>query len=217
MTGLWAVLVRELRLSLAGGWATASAVLFYLAVATMTPFAIGPQPELLAEIAAGIAWIAALLASLLTLERLFQPDVEDGSLDQLALSPVPLEAVAAAKIIAHWITTAGPLLLATPVVAILLQLPEAQWLTLLGSLLVGTPALSAIGAVAAALAVGVRRAGVLIGLLVLPLVVPTLIFGVGALDSEGGATAIKLLGAVSLVALALGPFAAAAALRLALD
>jgi heme exporter protein B len=217
MSAFTALVLRELRLSAAGGWASLTAVLFYLAVAVLTPFAIGPAPQLLAKIGGGMAWLAALLASLLTLERLFQPDSEDGTLDGLVSAGVALELIAAAKMLAHWLVTALPLLLATPVVAILLQLPETRWPLLLGSLLLGTPLLSALGAIAAALAVGVKRAGLLIALLVLPLSVPALIFGVGTLDPAASATAFKILGAMTLASVGLTPFAVAAALRASFD
>jgi heme exporter protein B len=217
MSILLALIRRDIRLSFSQGWAGLSAVFFYLAVGVMTPFALGPEPKLLAQIAGGMAWLAALLASLLTLERLFQSDAEDGTLDALATSTVSMEFLALIKILSHWITTALPLLLATPLLALFLQLPPAKWLALLLSLVLGTPALSAIGAAAAALAVGVKRGGLLITVLVLPLVVPPIIFGVASIGAgAGSATAFKILAAFSLAACALSPFATAAALRLAL-
>lgn len=221
MSIAFALLKRDVRLSISQGLAGLSVVFFYLAVGVMTPFAIGPDPKLLAQIAGGMAWLAALLASLLTLERLFQSDVEDGTLEALATSGIALELLAAVRILGHWLTTAVPLLIATPLLALFLQLPTAQWFALLLSLSLGTPALSAIGAAAAALGVGVKRGGLLITLLVLPLVVPPLIFGVASLGVGAGsaassATALKILAALSLAACALSPFATAGALRLAL-
>lgn len=186
-------------------------------VASLFPFAVGPEPQVLARIASGIVWVSALLACLLSLERLFQPDAEDGTLEQLVVSGQSLEAVAIAKMISHWLTTALPLVLLTPVTAAMLGAPFELWGTLLLGLLLGTPALSSIGAVAAALTVGVRRGGVLISLLVLPLAVPTLIFGVGVADPLAGGSALKWLGVTTLLALAVGPFAAAAGLRVAME
>ncbi len=211
-----AILRQELALAASGGWSSFVAVLFYVAVAVLVPFAVGPDGQLLAIIAGGMAWIAALLALLLTLERLFQPDREDGALDQWIAQGVPLEVLAMAKIAAHWLVTALPLLLATPIVAVLLNLHAAQTKLLLVSLVIGTPGLSALGAICAALAVSVRRAGVLIALLVLPLAVPVLIFGVASLGSDTAA-ALKFLGACSLILLTLAPFAIKAALKISVE
>ncbi len=210
------MLRQELALAASGGWSSFTAVLFYVAVAVLVPFAVGPDGQLLALIAGGMAWIAALLALLLTLERLFQPDREDGALDQWIALGVPLEVVALAKIAAHWLVTALPLLLATPIVAVLLNLAVPQTKLLIVSLILGTPGLSALGAICAALAVSVRRAGVLIALLVLPLAVPVLIFGVAALGPSNMA-ALKFLGACSLILLALAPFAIKAALKISVE
>jgi heme exporter protein B len=207
------LLGQDLRLSFRSGWSSLTSVIFYLAVAVLVPFALGPDARLLALIAGGMAWIAALLAMLLTLERLFQPDLEDGTLEQWISQGVPLEILALAKILAHWLTTAVPLLMATPLVAVLLQLTAAQTMQLMLALLLGTPGLSALGALCAALAVSVRRAAVLISLLVLPLAVPLLIFGVAAQDAERGAAALRLLLAVSLTLLVIAPSGIKAALR----
>lgn len=218
MTGGIVTLVRrELQLVWAERSGGAIALIFFVIVASLFPFAVGPDPQVLARIAAGIIWVSALLACLLSLERLFQPDAEDGTLEQLVVSGQSLEAVAIAKMIIHWLTTALPLVALTPVTAAMLGAPFDVWGTLLLGLLLGTPALSAIGAVAAALTVGVRRGGVLISLLVLPLAVPTLIFGVGVADQLAGSSALKWLGVTTLLALAVSPFAAAAGLRAALD
>jgi heme exporter protein B len=207
------ILGQELRLTFRSGWASLTSVIFYLAVAVLVPFAVGPDAQLLSRIAGGMAWIAALLALLLTLERLFQPDLEDGTIEQWISQGCALEMIALAKILAHWLITAVPLLLATPLVAVLLQLTTQQTLQLMLALLLGTPGLSALGALCAALAVSVRRAAVLISLLVLPLAVPVLIFGVAALDPERGAAALKLLLAASLILLVIAPSGIKAALR----
>ncbi|MEX6724729.1 heme exporter protein CcmB [Parapedomonas caeni] len=211
------LLTRELRLAWVERSGGAIALIFFLIVVSLFPFAVGPQPQVLARIAAGVVWVAALLACLLSLERLFQPDAEDGTLEQLVTHGLSFEAIATAKIIAHWLTTALPLLLLTPLAAILLNAPAASWGLLAAGLALGTPALSAIGGVAAALTVGLRRGGILISLLVLPLAVPTLIFGVGLLDPLAGVAALKWLAATTLVALSVSPFAAAAGLRAALE
>lgn len=205
---------RDMQLNLRGGWASLVAILFYLIVASLVPLAIGPEPALLSKIAAGIAWLGVLLATLLTLEKLFQPDHEDGSLEQYLVHGVSPELLALSRILFHWLSTAIPLILATPLVALLLAFPLHQLGMLMVSLLLGTPGLSAVGALAGSLAIGVKRAGLLIALLILPLAIPLLIFGVGALADPA---ALKLLAAYSLAAVALAPFAAGAAIRLACD
>jgi len=175
----------------------------------------------LMRIAAGILWVAALLAALLSLDRLFQTDYEDGGLDLIALSPLPLELAVLAKCAAHWLVTGLPLVLASPALALVIDLDPHAIATLFASLLIGTPALSLIGGVAAALVLGARRQSVLLSLLVLPLYVPPLIFGAGAVEASvlgtGPGADLLLLGALSLAALALCPWASAAALRLALE
>ncbi len=212
-----AVFWRDLRLAIRAGGGFGLALAFFLIVVTLVPFAVGPDTNLLRPIAPGVLWIGALLACLLSLDRMFALDRDDGSLDLLATAPIPLEAVVAAKAAAHWITTGLPLTLAAPVLGILLNLAPGGygWLTL--SLLVGTPALSVIGAFGAALTVGLKRGGLLLSLLVLPLYVPTLIFGAETArrGAEGLATGttLALLAALSLAAAAVLPFAAAAALR----
>lgn len=215
--GIGVLVRRELQLVWAERSGGAIALIFFVIVASLFPFAVGPEPQVLARIAPGIVWVSALLACLLSLERMFQPDAEDGTLEQLVVSGQSLEAVAIAKMVTHWLSTALPLVLLTPVTAAMLGAPIEVWGTLLLGLLLGTPALSSIGAVAAALTVGVRRGGVLISLLVLPLAVPTLIFGVGVADPLAGSSALKWLGVTTLLALAVGPFAAAAGLRVAME
>lgn len=217
MIGFAALMKRELRLVWMERSGGAIAILFFLVVASLFPFAVGPQPQVLARIGGGIVWISALLASLLSLDRLFQPEVEDGSLDQILAAGVSLEVLVSAKILTHWLTTALPLVVLAPLSAILLNVESEQFERLLIGVLLGTPALSAIGAIAAALTVGLRRGGILISLLVLPLAVPTLIFGVGALDLLAASAAFKWLCATTLLALAVSPFAAAAGLRTMLE
>jgi heme exporter protein B len=184
-------------------------VMFFVLVAAIFPFAIGPDARLLARIAPGIVWVAALLAALLPVETLLAPDLEDGTIDQLAARGIAMELVTAARILAHWLGFALPLLAALPVAAVLLGLEGAAFWRLAAALALGTPALAALAVVAAALTAGLRGGGALAGLIVLPLALPILIFGVGA----GAAGALKLLAAASLVSLAMAPFAAAAALR----
>ena len=179
-------------------------------IVAVVPFALGPDLALLSRIGPAILWLAATLSTLLGLDRLFQADEEDGSLDLLSLSPAPLEAIVAAKITAHWLATGLPLALAAPLFGLLLALAPGAMLGTALALLVGTPALAALGAVGAALTATIRRGGLILSILVLPLMVPTLIFGVAA--AEGGA-ALPMLAALSLGALAVGVPAAAAALR----
>jgi heme exporter protein B len=212
-----ALLRRDLALSVRAGGGFGLALAFFLIVVTLTPLAVGPDTATLRPIAPGILWLGALLSCLLSLDRIFALDWEDGALDLLATSPLPLEGVAAIKALAHWITTGLPLTLAAPVLGVLLNLagPGYGWLTL--SLAIGTPALSVVGTFGAALTVGVKRGGLLLSLIVLPLYVPTLIFGaeIARRGAEGMATATPLaaLAAISLAAAALMPFAAAGALR----
>ena len=217
----FALIGREVQLAWRQGNSSAMAVTFFFVAVTLFPLGIGPELSILARVSAGILWVAALLAALLTLDRLFQQDFEDGSLDLLALAPMPLEIIVLAKAIAHWLTTGLPLVAAAPVLAVLLNMGSGGLGILVVSLLIGTPALSLIGAIGAALTVTVRRGGVLMPLLILPLYVPTLIFGVGAVDAVLNNVVagpnLLYLGALSLVALALAPFAAAAAIRLALE
>ena len=221
MDTFFAIISRDLLLARRQGGASLLAMGFFVLVSILFPFALGPDSVVLAMVAAGVIWVAALLATLLSLDRLFQADFEDGSLDLLLLAPQPLFLTVLAKVIAHWLVTGLPLVLAVPLTALFLQLPSESLLPLIISVAIGTPALSLIGAVGAALTAGIRRGGVLVPLLVMPLYIPTLIFGVAAagnaLGGETAAQAIMLLGAVSLFALVLAPLAAAAALRLALE
>jgi heme exporter protein B len=211
---------RDLRLALRQGTDAFVSLLFFVLVLVLVPLAIGPEPQLLARVAPGLIWIAALLSVLLSLERMFQSEYEDGSLDQLALSGIPMALVVTAKVTAQWLTTGLPLLIAAPVLAAMLALPnEAQGVLLL-SLLLGTPTLSLVGAIGAALVVGARRGGVLLALLVLPLYVPVLIFAAGAIDAAAAGLPARphllLLAGCLAVSLPLAPLAAAAALKDAL-
>ncbi|WP_347313069.1 heme exporter protein CcmB [Defluviimonas sp. SAOS-178_SWC] len=212
-----ALLLRDLRLATRAGGGFGLSLAFFLIVTVLVPFGVGPEGGILARIAPGILWVGALLACLLSLDRIFALDREDGSLDLLATAPIPLEGVVAVKALAHWLTTGLPLTLAAPVLGVLLNLPATgfAWLTL--SLLLGTPALSVIGTFGAALTVGLKRGGLLLSLLVLPLYIPTLIFGAEAArrGSEGLATATPLLmlAGITAGAVAILPFASAAAIR----
>ncbi len=212
-----ALLARDLKLSVRAGGGFGLALAFFLIVVTLTPFAIGPDTAILSMVGPGILWLGALLACLLSLDRVFALDWEDGALDLIATSPLPLEGAAAIKAAAHWITTGLPLALVAPALGVLLNLPPPGYGWLALSLALGTPALSVIGTFGAALTVGVKRGGLLMSLIVLPLYVPTLIFGaeVARRGAEGQAVATPLaaLAAITLASAALLPFAAAAALR----
>ncbi len=210
--------LRDLKLAMRAGGGFGLGLAFFLIVIVLVPFGVGPDNTILRAIAPGILWVAALLACLLSLDRMFQLDYEDGSLDLLATAPIPMEGVVAVKAAAHWMTTGLPLTLAAPVLGVLLNLAPAGYGWLLAALTLGTPALSMIGAFGAALTVGLKRGGLLLSLLVLPLYVPTLIFGaeVTRRGAEGlaVATPLTLLAGITLGAVALLPFAAAAAIRI---
>ncbi|AUQ46253.1 heme exporter protein B [Phaeobacter inhibens] len=210
-------MLRDLRLTLRAGGGFGLGLAFFLIVTVLVPFSVGPQSELLGRIAPGVLWLGALLACLLSLDRLLALDWEDGTLDLMATAPLPLEAVVTIKALAHWITTSLPLVLAAPVLGVLLNLPTAGFLWLVVSLLLGTPALSVIGTFGAALTVGLKRGGLLMSLLVLPLYVPTLIFGAEAARRGAAGMAVEtpllMLAGISAATLALLPFASAAVLR----
>jgi heme exporter protein B len=218
MTALSALLLRDMRLAVRVGGGALIGVLFFLIVVTLMPFAIGPDLALLARIGPAILWLGALLASLLALDRLMAADYEDGSLDLILMARVPLELTVAVKAIAHWLTTGLPLVIATPLLGLLLNLdPKASGAVAL-SLLIGTPALTFIGLIGAALSVALRRGGLLLAVLVLPLTIPVLIFGVAASNAAiigpvSFGTPLTILSALTLASMVLGPFAAAAALR----
>ena len=217
MTPFTAVLLRDMRLATRAGGSAALALGFFAAVATLVPLGVGADLVLLARVAAGVLWVAAVLAALLSLDRLFQADFEDGSLELIALSPLPLEAVAAAKIAAHWLTTGLPLTLLSPLLGLMFGLPPGAIAMLTLSLLIGTPSVSALGAIGAGLTISIRRGGLILPLLVLPLLAPAVIFGAGAVQAvldRLPSGALLLLGAFAIAASLLSPFAAAAAVRL---
>jgi heme exporter protein B len=218
MTALAALLVRDMRLAVRVGGGALIGVLFFLLVVTLIPFAIGPDLALLARIGPAILWLGALLASLLALDRLVAADQEDGSLDLILMARVPLELAMAVKALAHWLTTGVPLVIASPLLGLLLNLDPAATGAVALTLAAGTPALTFIGMIGAALTVTLRRGGVLLAVLVLPLTVPVLIFGVAAANTAITGpmplvTPLAILGALTLASIAIGPFAAAAALR----
>jgi heme exporter protein B len=218
MTALAALLVRDMRLAVRVGGGALMGVLFFVVVVTLVPFAIGPDLALLKRIGPAILWLAALLAGLLALDRMFAADHDDGSLDLLLMSRAPLELVIASKGLAHWLTTGLPLILAAPLISLLLNLDATADAALMLTLLVGTPALTFTGLIGAAIAVVLRRGGLLLAVLVLPLTVPVLIFGVSAANAVVGGPVsfgapFTILCALTLISLVVGPFAAAAALR----
>ena len=221
MSAFARLVARDLRLALRQRADAGMVVLFFVLTASLFPFAVGPESNLLARMAPGVIWVTALLAVLLSLERLFLADYEDGSLELLALGPLPLEATVLAKALAHWLTTGLPLVVAGPLLALLYNMDAAGLPMLVLAMALGSPSLSLIGAVGAALTLGARRGGVLIPLLVLPLNIPVLIFGVAAIDAElAGLSArphLLFLGALFLVSLVTAPLAGAAALRQALE
>jgi len=216
-----AILRRDLRLALRRGGDSLQPLLFFVIAAALFPLGVGPAPEILARIGTGVIWVLALLAVMLSLDRLYQADAEDGSLELFGQSVLPLELVALAKCAAHWLTSGLALVVASPLLALLLQLPAEAMLVLALALLLGTPTLTLIGSIGAALLLGARRGSVLLALLVLPLYIPVLIFGVSAVEGEvmglSGRPQLLILAAMLLAALALAPLASAAALRLALE
>jgi heme exporter protein B len=221
MNRFFEIIRRDLRLALRQGSDSVMVVTFFVLTVVLFPFGIGPEANILERVSAGVLWVTALLASMLSLDRLFQADYEDGSLELLALTPTALEVLVLGKVAAHWLTTGLPLMIAAPVLAVLLHMDAEGFGTLLLTMLLGTPTLSLIGAMGAALVLGARRGGVLLSLLVLPLYVPVLIFGVGAIDAavQGlpSQSHLLILGGMLLGSLALTPWAAAAALRQALE
>ena len=217
MSAFFAVLFRDIRLATRAGGSAFLALAFFAAVATLVPLGVGSDLHLLARIAGGVLWVGAILAALLSLDRLFQPDFEDGSLDILALSPLPLEALSFAKIAAHWITTGLALTILSPLLGLLFGLLPEGYAPLVISLAIGTPAASAIGAIAAALTLSIRRGGLILPFIVLPLLAPVVIFGASAVTGavEGLPNgALGLLAAFSFAVVLISPFVTAAALRL---
>lgn len=216
-----ALVRRDLVLGLRQNGTMVATLTFFVLAVALFPLGVGPEPATLARIAPGVVWVAALLAATVSLDRLFQADYEDGSLELLLLEPLPLELAVLAKCLAHWLLTGLPLTVLAPLLGVLMQLHPDGLGVLTLAMAAGTPALSLIGAIGAALTVGVRRGGVLLSLLVLPLMIPVLIFGVAAVDAAtqglGARPHLLLLGGMSLGALALAPLAAAAGLRLAVE
>jgi heme exporter protein B len=208
---------RELRLAIRHGADNWMVVMFFVLVVVLFPLGVGPEPAILTRISAGVIWVAALLSAMLSMDRLFQSDYEDGSLDLLVLTPQPLELLVLAKTIAHWLTTGLPLIIVSPLLALLLNMDASGYGVLLAALALGTPTLSLIGAIGAALILGARRSGVLLSLLILPLFIPTLIFGVSAVDAAltdlPSKPQLLILGGSLLAGFALCPWASAAALR----
>ena len=221
MTRFLEIVRRDLRLALRQGSDSIMVVTFFVLTVVLFPFGIGPESGILERISAGVLMVTALLASMLSLDRLFQADYEDGSLELLVLTPTPLEVVVAAKVAAHWLTTGLPLLAAAPVLAVLLHMNADGFGTLLLAMVLATPILSLVGAIGAALVLGARRGGVLLSLLILPLYVPVLIFSVGAIDATVQGLSAKphllFLAGILAASLPLAPWAASAALRQALE
>lgn len=221
MTAFFSLLKRDLKLAFRQGSDSVMVIVFFIVVVVLFPLSIGPEQKILARISAGVIWVAALLAAMLSMDRLFAADYEDGSLDLLIISPHPTEILVLAKVLAHWLTTGLPLIIVSPLLGIFLYLQADGFWVMIMSLLLGTPVLSLIGAIGAALTLGARRSGVLISLLILPLFIPVLIFGVSAVDAAlmGLPTRPQLLilSAFLLFAAALSPWASAAALRQAVE
>ncbi len=222
MSALAALIRRDIQVSLRVGGGALIGVLFFLSVVVLMPFALGPDLALLKRIGPAILWLGAMLASLLTLDRLFTADHEDGSLDLIAMSRTPLELICVAKALAHWVASSIPLIVAAPILGLMLNLDGAATAGVMLTLLAGTPALTLTGMIGAALAVTLRRGGLLLPVLVLPLSIPTLIFGVIASNAAANGQSpfgapFSILCALSLLSLVVGPFAAAASLRQGLD
>ncbi len=221
MSAFLALLRRDLALSLSAGGTGLMGVAFFVAVTLLAPLAIGPEPNLLARIAPGLVWIGIVLSALLSLERLFQSDYEDGSLDLFTLSRMGLIFVVLAKVLAQWLAAGLPLVIAAPILSLMLGLEPEGYSALVLGLLIGTPSLYLIGALGAALTLGVRRGGLLIALIVLPLQIPFVVFGVGAVEAaltgNNAWPALMIEGALSLLVLALAPVAAAPGIRLHLS
>lgn len=221
MTALLAIVGRDLALAFRRGGHGGVVVAFFVLVVSLFPLGVGPELATLRRIGSGVIWVAALLAAMLSLDRLFQADYEDGTLEQMVLAPLPLPAVVLAKALAHWLSTGVPLLLAAPILGLLFDLEAETLLTMVLAMALGTPALSLVGAIGAALTLGLRRGGVLVSVLVLPLVTPILIFGVGAVEAAatgfGARAQLLILGAVLIATVVLTPWATAAAVRAAVE
>lgn len=211
------VLMRDIKIAIRHSGDIFNPLLFFILIVTLFPLGIGPEPKVLTRIAPGIIWVAALLASMLSLERLFKADYNDGSLEQMLLSPQPLPILVLAKVFAHWLLTGVPLILVSPLLAVLLQLESNSYLALIATLSLGTPVLSLMGAIGVALTVGLRKGGVLLSLLILPLYIPVLIFATSAMDAAGMNLPydghLAIIGAMLVAALVLAPIAIGASLR----
>lgn len=218
MSPFFVLLIRDIKLATRSGGGAALALSFFALVATLVPLGVGADLKLLARVAGGVLWVGAVLSALLSLDRLFQGDFEDGSLEVIVLSPLALEMTALAKILAHWLSTGLPLTLLSPLLALMFNLDPVPTLALFLSLLIGTPAVSAVGAIGASLTLSLKRGGLILPLIILPLLSPAVIFGSGAvtavMDGPGGAGALGLLAAFAFGAVLLSPFAAAASVRL---
>ena len=221
MTAFLAIIHRDLLLALRTPGDSLTVVAFFAIAVILFPFGVGPEPQLLARIASGVIWVTALLACLLSLDRLFALDHDDGSLDLILLAATPVELAVLAKCLAHWLIAGLPLVITSPLLALVLNLPADAWPWLAGALLLGTPVLSLIGGIGAALVLGARRGGVLLPLLVLPLYIPTLILGVAAVEAAAAGLSprahLLLLGGLLALAVPLTAVAAAAALRQAAE
>ena len=217
----WHIIKRELQIAMRKQAEILNPLWFFLIVITLFPLIIGPDPKLLSRIAPGVAWVAALLSALLSFERLFRDDFIDGSLEQIMLTSQPLVLTALAKVLAHWLLTGLPLILLSPIAALLLSLEKSIWWALVLTLLLGTPVLSCLGAIGVALTVGLRKGGVLLSLLVVPLFIPVLIFSASVLDAAGlnlpYGGQLAILGAILAAVVTLSPFAIVTALRISLD
>ena len=215
------IVLRDLRLAMRQGLDAFMVLMFFVITVTLFPLGVGPELNLLGQMGPGVIWVAALLSTMLSLDRLFQHDYEDGSLELMLLSPVPLELLVLAKVAAHWLLTGLPLIVASPLLAVFMNMPAEGYGVLLLSMLLGTPVSSFIGAVGGALTLGARRGGVLVSLLVLPLYIPLLIFGVSAIDAAIGGLSVRphllILGAMLVAAIPLATWAASAALRQACE
>ncbi|OOF00625.1 heme exporter protein CcmB [Salinivibrio sp. MA351] len=218
---MWLTICRELKVAFRQPADSLNPLWFFIIVITLFPLGVGPGPQLLQKIAPGVIWVAALLSALLSLERLFRDDYLDGSLEQMMLMPVPLPVLVIAKVIAHWLLTGLPLLLVSPVLALLLSLDSTSYQAVVLTLLLGTPTLSFVGAIGVALTVGLRKGGVLLSLLILPLYIPVLIFATSAIDMAALGADISgqlaILGAMLVGSVTLAPFAIAAALRVSVN
>lgn len=221
LSALGVLIRRDLLLALRRRAQIFNPLVFFVIVVTLFPLGVGPEPNLLQKLAPGVLWVAALLSAMLSLEAMFHSDFEDGALEQLLLAPQPVFTTVLAKVLAHWLLSGLPLLLLAPMLALWLHLPADAIVVLMVTLALGTPVLSLIGAIGVALTVGLRRGGVLLSLLVLPLYIPILIMGAGAVDSAASGLAVdahlSIMGALLLLSLSLAPWAASAALRISVE